>query len=60
MEIHKRKCFLQEKVAAWSERIKDKAGEHKAESFGFGNSGEIQYLWNCAEGVKARSKWFSI
>lgn len=34
MEIHKRKCFLQEKVAAWSERIKEETGEDKASLLG--------------------------
>ena len=51
------RCFTWKRVAAWSEHIKVESEEHKAESLGFGNTGEIQYLWTCAKGVKPRLKW---
>ena len=51
MDVHKVKCFWQERVAAWILLIRAESGEHTAESFGFGNPGEIQHSWNCSKGV---------
>lgn len=47
MGVHRGTCFPDEKVATWGKSTKLLAQSRILE---FGNTGENQYLWNCAKG----------